>query len=71
MNKGEISKKFLACIGRETKAEILQNIAATYGISQQQAFEEVTCEEAESLLDYVTGPQRSATSVLMQKFKFN
>lgn len=62
---------FLASIDNKSKAMILENIAAHYGITAQQAYEEVTDEEAEHLLDYVTGPCRAATSVLMKKHKFN
>jgi hypothetical protein len=50
-----------------TKAEILGNIAANYGITSEEAFAEVTDAEAEHLLDYVTGPARLATSALMQR----
>lgn len=59
--------KFLSLIPAATRAEILANIAKHYGITSQEAFEEVTDAEAESLLDYVTGPARAATSVLMQR----
>lgn len=59
--------KFLAVIDAKTKAEILNNIAKHYGITVEQALAEVTDEEAEHLLDYVTGPVRTATSVLMQR----
>ena len=62
---------FLAAIDSKAKAMILENIAAHYGITAQQAYDEVTDEEAEHLLDYVTGSCRAATSALMQKYKFN
>ena len=58
---------FLSVIDAKTKAAILNNIAAHYGITADQAFAEVTDDEAEHLLDYVTGPERAATSVLMQR----
>ena len=62
--------KFLACISSKAANLILDNIAAHYGISRQDAMDEVTGEDAEHLLDYVTGPERAATSVLMQKYGF-
>lgn len=57
---------FLAAIDSATKDSILDSIATHYGISPQQAYDEVTAESAEHLLDYMVEPQRSATSVLMQ-----
>lgn len=59
--------QFLAVIDSKTKAEILGAIATHYGISEQEAFEEVVDDQAEHLLDYMVEPQRSATRVLMQR----
>jgi len=67
MNNGQITTKFFSAIDSVTKAAILGNVASHYGISSDEAMEEVTHDEAEHLLDYVTGPQRAATSVLMQR----
>lgn len=67
MTNSETTKKFFAVIDANTKSEILANIAGHYGISQETAFDEVTDHDAEHLLDYVTGPQRAATSILMQR----
>jgi len=64
------TSKFLAVIDSASKNAILSNIAKTYGITEQAAYDEVTDTDAESLLDYVTGPERAATSVLMQKYGF-
>lgn len=61
---------FLNAIDAKTKAAILENIAKHYGITSQEAYEEVTDEEAENLLEYVTCPERAATSILMQKHGF-
>lgn len=60
--------KFLAVIGSDAKDAILSSIAKHYGISAQAAFDEVTDESADHLLDYMVEPQRSATSVLMQAY---
>ena len=65
------TEKFLAVIDAATKAAILANIAKHYGITSEQAFAEVTDADAEHLLDYVTGPTRSATSALMQRHRLN
>jgi hypothetical protein len=48
---------------------ILDNIACHYCCTRAEAFTEVTHDEAESLLDYVTGPERAATQVIMQKYQ--
>lgn len=58
--------QFLAIIEANSKAEILANIAKHYGITAQEAQDEVTRDDAEHLLDYMVEPQRSAVSVLMQ-----
>lgn len=59
--------QFLAVIDGDTKAAILQSIAAHYGITAEKAFAEVTDGRAEHLLDYMVEPQRTAASVLMQR----
>lgn len=58
---------FLAATDAATRQSILGNIAQHYGITAQEALAEVTDPEAEHLLDYLTGPVRTATSVLMQR----
>jgi hypothetical protein len=58
---------FFAATDSKTKNEILTAIAKHYGISESEALEEVTDEEAESLLDYLTGGIRAATSLLMKR----
>jgi hypothetical protein len=68
MANGAINKSFLTSITPQMKAIILENIARHYGISQSQAFDEVTDEEAESIMDYVTGKDRAAVSAIYQKF---
>ena len=67
MSNSTINTNFLAATDSRTKTEILANIAENYRISNTEAYEEVTHEEAEHLLDYVTGSVRTATSVLMQR----
>lgn len=64
---GTNTKRFLDSLDSRTRAEILDNVANHYGITREAAYEEVTDDEAESLLDYVTGPQRAATSLLMKR----
>lgn len=66
MTNGKTTKLFLGVISKEAKERILKNIADNYGISNQEAYDEVTGIEAEHLLDYVTGGERAATSLLMQ-----
>jgi hypothetical protein len=61
------TEKFLSLIPAATKNDILDNIAGHYGITRQEAFEEVADSESEHLLEYVTGPTRAATSALMQR----
>ena len=61
------TKAFLAATTPEARKLILTNIANHYGITLAEAEAEVTHPEAESLLDYVTGPERAATHLLFQR----
>jgi hypothetical protein len=61
------NKDFLDSVTLALKTYLLSHIAAHYGIDNEQAFSEVTDTEAESLLDYLQEPQRSATYALMQR----
>lgn len=67
MTNSQLNSAFFAAIPAVTKNEILKEISKHYGISVDEAFEEVTHEEAEHLLDYVTKSIRNAVSGLMQK----
>jgi len=67
MTNAKINRAFLGKIDRATVNKILDNIAANYGIDRMAALNEVFDDEAESLLDYVTGPERAATSLLMKR----
>ena len=67
MGFGTTNQAFLAATDGKTKSDVLGTIASHYGISQQEAYEEVCCEDAEHLLDYLTGATRVAVSVLMQR----
>jgi len=69
MKNSEITIAFLNWLDLKTKNEILLNIANHYGISTQEAFEEVTDEEAESIMDYITGPTRAAIHLFFKRFK--
>jgi hypothetical protein len=66
------TKAFLAKIDRDTRDGILRSIAAHYGCSTAMAYDAITDdEEAEHLLDYLTGSVRAATSVLMRRHGFS
>lgn len=70
MTNASINSKFLSTVDAATKARILQCIAQHYDISSEEALAEVTDSEAEHLLDYMTGAERSATSLLIQRYGF-
>lgn len=63
----ELNQAFLATTDAKTKEAVLTAIANHYGITCEQAEDEVTHDEAEHLLDYLTGEVRTATSVLMRR----
>lgn len=62
--------RFFQAIDQVTRDDILAAIAAHYGVSREEAFSEVTDSQAEPLLEYLVGPQRAATSALMQRHGF-
>jgi predicted DsbA family dithiol-disulfide isomerase len=49
----------------KTREAVLANIADHYGITRSEAHAEITDPGAEHLLDYLTGPVRTATYALM------
>lgn len=67
MSNAQKNAAFLAATDSQTKKVVLANIAAHYGINSADVLDEVTGEGAEHLLDYVTGPERAAVSLLMKR----
>ena len=67
MTNAQKNKAFLNAIDAKSRMAILSKIANHYGITNSEALEEVSCDESEHLLDYMTGKDRTATSVLMQR----
>ena len=67
MTNSKINQAFFNVTDSKTQAAILSAVAKHYGISQADAMGEVIGDEAEHLLDYLTGSVRVATSVIMQK----
>lgn len=61
---------FLNAIDPEIKNDILESIAKHYQITIDEAYEEVSSDEAEHLIEYMTGAKRTATYILMQKHNF-
>ena len=68
MTNAQITTLLLSSVRRETKNAILDNIARHYGIRRQDALEEITGDEAEFLLDYITGSFRTTVHLLMIKY---
>ena len=68
-SNGQNNRNFLASLDAKTTAEILVAIADHYDTSVEAIFEEVVNDEAYNLLEYMIEPTRSATSVLMQRYK--
>jgi hypothetical protein len=69
MTHATITIAFLNSLDLKVKNEILTNIANHYGISNQEACEDVTDEDAESIMDYVSGNIRQTVSLFFNKFK--
>lgn len=73
VNKGELNKLFLSSLDEKSKGDILQPIAKHYGTNVEHIEAEVTDEDAEHLLEYMTEPERSMAFVVMnlQGFGFD
>ena len=60
------NQQFFALADSATSAAVLQAISAHYECTVEEALEEVTHAEAESLLDYLTGQTRTMASLAMR-----
>jgi len=69
MTQGKINEMFLEVLDTKTCNAVIENIAAHYGISVNDAIDEVIDDEAESIMDYLTGSVRTATSLFYNQFK--
>jgi hypothetical protein len=69
MTTQELNVAFLNSLDSNTLETVLNNIANHYGITQDEAFSEVTDKESENIMDYITGSIRPAVSLLFNKFK--
>jgi len=70
MKMATLNAQFLNAVDAKTQNAILSFIAKHYGIDTVAARSEVCGPEAEHLLEYLTGRERAATSVLMQRHGF-
>lgn len=69
MSHAKLNKKFLQVAPKATIDSVLKSIAKHYGTTVADIKEELTHEEAESILDYIPEVgMRRAVSVLMQKY---
>ena len=68
MTNSQINRAFIASTTPQMKNIILSNIAKHYGISPADAEDEIFDEEAENIMDYITGNERPAFHVIYQKF---
>ncbi len=69
MTNSETTQRFFNLIDSYTKNMILESIAKHYGQTVAVILDEILDSEAESLLDYMVGVERSATHLLMKKYR--
>ena len=67
MTTGAKNKAYLDSLTATQKATILYNVASNYLINTEMALEEITGDEAESLLDYLSGDLRTEVYGHMQR----
>lgn len=69
MSHAKLNKKFLQVAPKATTDAVLNSIAKHYGTTVADIKDELTHEDAESILDYIPEVgMRRAVSVLMQKY---
>jgi hypothetical protein len=68
INNGKINESFLLSLDGKTYQMVVGNMANHYGISIDEATDELINNEAENILEYLRDGIRSATSVLFQKW---
>jgi hypothetical protein len=71
INNGKINEAFLLTLDGKVYQEIVGSIAKHYGISIDQATDELIDKDAENVLEYLQGTYRTACSVLFQKWKLS
>ena len=70
MTNQQINIQFFAVTDAATRARILNHIALNYGTTTAEIYEELTGEDAEHFLDYMTGAERSAAYLIYQRHGF-
>jgi hypothetical protein len=71
LNNGKINEAFLWTLDGKTYGEIVGSVAKHYGITMEQATDELTDDEAENILEYLQGGVRNGCSALFQKWKLS
>jgi hypothetical protein len=67
MTNGQKNKAFFSMTDAKTARDVLSAIATHYGITSDEARADVTSDDSEHLLDYLTGATRTAVSLLMKR----
>lgn len=71
MKNAELNKIFLSSLSNDMLMVVLKNISNHYSISLIDVKNELFDEEAENVMDYITGNERAAISVVYQKNMFS
>jgi hypothetical protein len=71
LNNGKINEAFLSTLDGKIYKEIVGSMAKHYGITIDQATDELIHDESENILEYLQGGIRSGCSALFQKWKLS
>lgn len=69
MKNSELNILFLDSLDGRIVNQIILNIANHYAITYKEALSEVMDDDAESIMDYITGSLRSTVSLFFKSFK--
>ena len=67
--QGNINEAFISNLDNRTFLKVMSNIANHYGITEDEVLNEVCDDEAENIMDYITGDIRPAVSLFFNQFK--
>lgn len=67
--QGNINEAFISNLDNRTFLKVMSNIANYYGITEDEVLNEVCDDEAENIMDYITGDIRPAVSLFFNQFK--
>ena len=68
MSNAQVNKGFIDSLSVQMNIVVFDNIAKHYGINFQGVADEIYDEEAENIMEYITGKERAAIYVFYKEY---